>query len=421
MSQPVVLRLRPSGAPALAENILATADRSLCHADLQRLVDGGHGPYSSALGDELARLGWDVRELVTGVPDLIDAWEAEYGPLPSGPDRTTAYIFDAIRRWQPNAIIDTNTKFLSRTSIALARSMNPDLSACVATLGTPKGFAGALAADSVLVACPSFAPPLRTAGARSVHVLRHAFDPRVLTSVADVSISRPLVFSGSIGATGQGSRAAHLEALLEFTPIECWVSERLVPAETAAGAVSARLMVAQAHFRRAMLPPIGALVRMTGRRQATLDAAVSAHLTSHSKPQNWARSSPLASRFPGRIHPPVQGIAMYRLLKSAGIVFHHGVDNVGDCAGALRVFETTGIGSALLVDRTTDIAESFEPDREVATYGSPAECVAVARELIASDATRSSLGRAGAARALRDHTFAERAKTLHAILSDLVR
>jgi spore maturation protein CgeB len=425
MGRPVLLRLRPSGAPGLAERILLATPEPLSHAAAQALVDEGHGPYSAGLGTELGKLGWDVRELVLGVPALIDAWEADHGPLPKARDRTEGFVLAAIRRWQPSVLIDTNVKFLTPQSTRAARDASKSLQLTIATLGQPKNFGRALAADMVLAVCPSLMDPLRAAGARSAHVLRHAFNPSVLNELDPSAPHREIIFSGSIGAFGQGSRSEHLDALLASTPIECWVSERLASHSPSENLTSVRPRGRSTHTQIPRAAPLiratSALYRATGRGERRLDDALQAHTPAGANSPAWARQTSLKEHFPGRIHEPVHGLDMYRLLSSAKVVFHHGVDNIGNCGGALRIFETTGVGTALLVDRTHDISRIFEPESEVATYGSIEECVSLARVLLMDERTREDLARAGQRRTLRDHTFAARARELNDILRDAAR
>jgi spore maturation protein CgeB len=74
------------------------------------------------------------------------------------------------------------------------------------------------------------------------------------------------------------------------------------------------------------------------------------------------------------------------------------------------------VGAALMTDRSGDLGKYFEIDKEVATYSTPEEAVAVARRLMSDAAHREEVARAGTERTLRDHTFASRAKLLNDVL-----
>ncbi|MEX2583476.1 MAG: glycosyltransferase [Gemmatimonadota bacterium] len=82
---------------------------------------------------------------------------------------------------------------------------------------------------------------------------------------------------------------------------------------------------------------------------------------------------------------------------------------------ATRMFEAAGAASCQVTDRWLGIEEFFEPDREILVAGDAED---VARYIQDVDAARArEIGRAGRERALRDHTYAQRARLLDAILS----
>jgi spore maturation protein CgeB len=87
----------------------------------------------------------------------------------------------------------------------------------------------------------------------------------------------------------------------------------------------------------------------------------------------------------------------------------------------MRLFEATGAGTCLLTDAAPNLAELFEPDREVAVYSSDDECVEKARWLIAHDVERESMAVAGQQRCLAAHTFHHRAPRLDELLRHVVR
>jgi spore maturation protein CgeB len=72
-----------------------------------------------------------------------------------------------------------------------------------------------------------------------------------------------------------------------------------------------------------------------------------------------------------------------------------------------RVFEVAGAGTCMLCDDWPGIADCFEPDREILVVRS-AEDVAEALHTHDTEARRR-IGDAFHARALRDHTYAQRA------------
>jgi spore maturation protein CgeB len=84
-----------------------------------------------------------------------------------------------------------------------------------------------------------------------------------------------------------------------------------------------------------------------------------------------------------------------------------------------RVFEVAGAGTCLLCDEWPGIDEFFEPDRELLVVNSPDSVVAA---LLSNDAqSRRRIGQACHARALRDHTYAQRAKDAEKAFDECLR
>lgn len=77
----------------------------------------------------------------------------------------------------------------------------------------------------------------------------------------------------------------------------------------------------------------------------------------------------------------------------------------------LRVFEACGVGGVQLVDRA-DVAELYEPDREIAVYQSPEELVALCERAGSDLSWARRLREGGARRTAAEHTLVHRARFL---------
>jgi spore maturation protein CgeB len=73
-----------------------------------------------------------------------------------------------------------------------------------------------------------------------------------------------------------------------------------------------------------------------------------------------------------------------------------------------RVFEVAGAGACMLCDEWPGIEEFFEPGKEIIVIDSPEEVVAALA--LHDETARRQIGNAFNARALRDHTYALRAR-----------
>jgi spore maturation protein CgeB len=79
-----------------------------------------------------------------------------------------------------------------------------------------------------------------------------------------------------------------------------------------------------------------------------------------------------------------------------------------------RVFEAAGAGACVITDAWTGIEAFFEPGREILVASSAEEIVRYLRDIGSEEAAR--IGEAMRMRALRDHTYAQRAAQVSALL-----
>jgi spore maturation protein CgeB len=79
-----------------------------------------------------------------------------------------------------------------------------------------------------------------------------------------------------------------------------------------------------------------------------------------------------------------------------------------------RVFEAAGAGKCVITDRWPGVEEFFEPDEEILVATSAADVVRFLRQVTPTEAQQ--IGSAMRARALREHTYAQRAAQVQSIL-----
>ena len=134
--------------------------------------------------------------------------------------------------------------------------------------------------------------------------------------------------------------------------------------------------------------------------------------------KNWRTDPTLPSlkqRHPARFHEPLFG-KNYQIMANSKIVFNSHIDAAENYAGNMRLYEATGMGSCLVTDWKKNLHELFEPDVEVVTYGSTSEAIEKVQYLLEHEEERKAIARAGQARTLRDHTYAQRAIRLDEII-----
>lgn len=82
---------------------------------------------------------------------------------------------------------------------------------------------------------------------------------------------------------------------------------------------------------------------------------------------------------------------------------------------ATRVFEAAGCGACLISDSWTGIETFFEPDAEILVARSGDDIVSILRDLTVSQARK--IGRRAMQRALKDHTYRQRAEQVDSVLT----
>jgi hypothetical protein len=427
-----LLRLRRFGNAAVRDGILM-GDPALARAsvaDIQNALDAGHGPFSSPLVPELRALGWDAHDLILGVPAVREAWERAHGPVPqvagvSDPDVLLALA--EARRLQPDIVLDSNLNVLDRSGRVAMLRIAPSIRTLAGYMGTEKRFHRAIGLDLVLVPCGTMADAIRPHLRGTIEVLPHSFDASVVDDLPPREVRHPLVFAGALGPR-YVERHQVLMALLERTDLEAWISLRKGVRRTNDGwlvtegtdAVRADRRTLRGRIADAV--PTAALGHLSLRSERLGDvfnARIVRRTGGILAPEAPMRDP--AAVHPDRCHGPVSGSAYLELLRSAGVVLHRGIDALGGCGGALRLFEATGVGAALLVEDSPTVRELFRVDEEVVTYRDAEEAVERAQWLMDHPEERERIAVAGQTRTLRDHTASARARQLDPILREALR
>lgn len=116
------------------------------------------------------------------------------------------------------------------------------------------------------------------------------------------------------------------------------------------------------------------------------------------------------------IRPGVYGLEMFQVLRDSKIVLNAHADSSPHFASNMRLFETTGVGTCMLVDWKENLKDLFDIDREVVSYKSVSECLEKANWLMDHPAECEAIGKAGQSRTLTEHTYMNRALVLDEII-----
>lgn len=207
--------------------------------------------------------------------------------------------------------------------------------------------------DLILTSFPHFVPRLRAMGVGSEY-FRIGFDTRVLERIGTVAKDIDVSFVGGI-SRHHDKAVPLLEALARQTPIQFF-----------------------------------------GYGAQSLDAR-----------------SPIAGRHRGE----AWGLDMYRTLARSRVTLNRHINVAENHANNMRLYEATGTGAMLLTDDKDNLGELFDVGREVVSYRTADEAVALIRHYSENPDEAAAIARAGQQRTLREHTYAKRMEELVPILS----
>lgn len=112
----------------------------------------------------------------------------------------------------------------------------------------------------------------------------------------------------------------------------------------------------------------------------------------------------------------VWGMDMYRALARSRITLNRHINVAENYANNMRLYEATGVGAMLLTDYKDNLQELFEIGKEVVAYSSKEEAAELVRHYRAHPEEAAQIAKAGQARTLREHTYAQRMQELLPIL-----
>ena len=101
------------------------------------------------------------------------------------------------------------------------------------------------------------------------------------------------------------------------------------------------------------------------------------------------------------------GLDMYQFLHDSNITINAHGSRISFAAN-VRLYEASGVGTCLLTDWKENIAELFEPNKEIVTYATKEEACDKIKYLLRHDSVRQKIAYNGQQRTLRDYTYSKR-------------
>ena len=301
----------------------------------------------------LGELGVDAHEVVLNCAPLQAAWVREHAPELAGGDPTgDSILLRQVDEFAPDVVYFQNLHVLSDETLGQLRARGLFVAGQIAS--EAPGPDRLRMFDLILTSFPHFVARFEALGVRTAY-FRIGFDPRVLEALGhDGTPRHDVVFIGALNGLRHRRGNKVLAAAARRVPVEFWGYDT----------------------------------------------------------RGWAPWSPIRRRYQGQ----AWGLDMFRVLRSSRIALNRHIGAAGPYANNMRLYEATGVGALLLTDEKVNLAELFEPGREVVTYRTAGELAEQARHLLEHEEERSAIAAAGQARTLREHTYAKRMRELIDIL-----
>ncbi|MBI3251411.1 MAG: glycosyltransferase family 1 protein [Candidatus Andersenbacteria bacterium] len=377
--------------------------------------------YPSGFRRHMSEYGWEVWEVVADFWPLQRLW---LGSRVHGQDKFSLVeiFYRQIEAIRPDVVYYQELDVGPQAVRDSLKKRFPFIKLVAGFKGFPPvDFANYKDVDVVFNAYPAFAPAWQKTGVHT-YPLPHCFDPGEApanpregkTSKRDI----PFAFVGSTGYGNANQRHRYelLKFLLRHTDLQVWGLE--LPVNIFRLEVRAWLLALCSLLPRRLL--VALKERMAFMPMAVLVVSEALQVKAKNIPaREWyVGKPPLARLFPGRVHAPVSGQDYLRLMGKSQVVLNMHTDVQGE-AGNIRMFEATGMGACLLVDRREGLASLFA-DNEMVIFTSPQDCLEKAKELLAHPSRTRKIAGRGQERTLRQHTSKQRCSVINGVLKDML-
>ena len=103
----------------------------------------------------------------------------------------------------------------------------------------------------------------------------------------------------------------------------------------------------------------------------------------------------LGKSFTNKVLNPLYGREMFEKLSLYSMTFNQHNKHTGDVACNMRMFEATGMGSALVTDHKSDLCDYFLPDDEIVVYKNKLEAIEKIKYLLNNPQKTLSIAKKG--------------------------
>tara|TARA_B100000315_G_scaffold72268_1_gene65832 strand:+ start:1369 stop:2565 length:1197 start_codon:yes stop_codon:yes gene_type:complete len=369
--------------------------------------------HSIMYGDSFSRsmnsLGNEAFDFFSDFEVIQKQWAIENGVSFDQKSWKRDIIFAQISYYKADVVYFQDTENLKENSRKELKKRFPFLKIIALYSGYPSRLNQMDDIDLLFVGTPRLVEQYKAHGLNPF-LLYHGFDENVISKLETSANGKKTYDFSFIGSSGYGYGLAHearywaLKELKQKTDIDLWLEEK---DESTRKSKSIKQISLIKYLKNNVLNP------------RILDSSKN-NLFNKNKFEEGSGIPliPLKNVFNNQCYSALFGLDMYKVLSKSKIVFNMHTDAAEGVVGNMRMFESTGMGTCLLTDTGSNMADLFLKNQEVVTYSTVSEAIEKVNYLLDHDEERKKIAFAGQKRTLKDHTIKIRCQEIDQYILD---
>jgi hypothetical protein len=383
---------------------------------------------TGGISKQLSKLNYDIKNFYFGQEKLQKLWASENGIKVDEEKWRESIVDSQIEKERPDIIFIQTPSNWILNYIKNKKNKSNKIKLCVAHTvygGNILDFSGI---DLLLVGTPKIVQRYKSRG-YNPELFYYYIDQDLLKNFSrDGNKTKKVIFMGSSGfghGYAHASRYFLLRYLMNNCPIEIW--ENVVEENSASNLKS---KVRNAIKKIVKISGSYKYIRRICRNESSLEKLIIEIENENNFKKHGLKipDKSLQELFPSRCHRSLFGNKYYEVISESEMCFHKGGDNTHDdvhCllgnAGALRMFETTGLGTTLVSNSASNNKDLFEENYEIVTYSCKEDACEKIKFLLENPDQCRQIGMAGLKKCNEKHSSKERAIQLDCLIREGLR
>ena len=389
-----------------------------------RIIHNNRSAWSDAYSDGFSRLGIQAIDLIVNDKKLQLKWAKENGVSINTEYWQIEVVIAQLRFIKPDVVIFQNFEILPDEIIKELKTWVKSIKVLAIQIGYPRDDKDLSFYDLIFPTlnyirdkCIHFKKPM--------HICKPAFDTRILSEIQNpIKKEYPISFLGSSGVGYECGRAKRYWMLYEiFQKVK--INVHLDEDRSHSHLKNNKKSYIENRKRKEVISDknFGAIINILN-QEDTFDhqTLLSDFLCDRTlREALFAKLEPLVPlkfMFHNTILPPVYGIEYYELISKSFTILNIHTDAIGHRVGNMRMFETTGVGSCLLIENGSNLNEFFEKGTEVVAYENLDDCLEKINYLSNNLNAALEIGKSGQKKTLKEHTVANRCELILGVLNE---